>query len=440
MQDEKQFTLWDQILKHTETARILVKSRGKKRVKPVAEKKKTNYLDMSVDYYKNLRQSKKDQKPIVMTNFCFPPELIYALDCYPMCQEIGSVALSFTREVLRYIDIAEENGIDSAQCNAQKVWIGASMLGEAPVPDYIVYGSQPCDSTNAQYQVLHEIYPDKPTFTIDIPYWHYDQENNYFDPKTLPYVAQQLKNLIHWLEKRINRKMDHERFTSIIQNSNKTRELILETMELMKAVPAPLASGAAVNNYGVLLTCGGLPEAVEYATTIRDVAKRRVKEKRGAMASQGLEEKVRVMWVYLPVFFDIFIFNWMERKFGATTIMDMLGYTKCQLINMKDDNSIYEGLATQVLDVPMGRQSRGPADYYLDDLMRIGKDYKADCAIYGGHMGCKHSHAMAMMMKEVIEEELGIPCLTFELDCIDSRPVTNKEVKQKLKLFFESLK
>ncbi|NVM05243.1 MAG: 2-hydroxyacyl-CoA dehydratase, partial [Candidatus Helarchaeota archaeon] len=103
------------------------------------------------------------------------------------------------------------------------------------------------------------------------------------------------------------------------------------------------------------------------------------------------------------------------------------------------DDTIFEGMAKQILDTPMGRQSRGPSEFYIDDLLRIGKEYKTDCAIYSGHMGCKHSHAMAALMKEIIEKELGIPCLTFEVDCIDSRPVTAREVKRKLKLFLKSV-
>ncbi|NVM05242.1 MAG: 2-hydroxyacyl-CoA dehydratase [Candidatus Helarchaeota archaeon] len=432
MENEKQFYLWDRIINTYETAMNLIK--GSKLQRPSMQ-----FADINYDYYKNLRIAKKEHKS-VMTNFCFPPEIVYAMDCYPMCQEIGSVAIAMSKEVLRYIDIAEEGGIDRAQCNAQKVWIGASMVGEAPIPDYVIYGSQPCDSTNSQYQVMKEIYKETPFFTIDIPYWSHDPQDKYYDANTVPYVAQQLKNLVSWLEERIDQKMDHDHFITTMQNSNKTRELILEGMELMKAVPAPMPSGAALNNYSMLLTSAGLSRPIEFARFKRDVAKKRVKEKRGALQSRGLEEKIRVMWMYLPIVFDPFLFEWMERKFGAVCVMDMLGYTISKPINMSNDNTIFEGLARQILDIPMGRQSRGPAEFFIDDLLRIGKEYKVDCAIYGGHLGCKHSHAIASLMKEIIETELGIPCLTFEVDVVDSRPVTGREVKRKLKLFLKSLK
>lgn len=422
--------LWDTILHYMELAMGI--AQGVKR--PGVQ-----YAGTILKYLKDIHVAKKEHKPLVMVNFCFPPELIYAMECYPLNQELGSVSLSFANAGLKYIDVAEEHGVDKFQCNAQKVWIGASMLGEAPYPDYIVYGSQPCDSTNAQYQVLNQIYSNAPVYTIDVPYWHHDPSNKYYDPQTLPYVARQLKNLVTWLEERIDRKMDHDKFISTIQNSNQTRALMLDTMELMRAKPAPLPSMTAFNLFGLQLIAGGLPDTIGLATYIRDKARERVKKKQGALEAQGKEEKHRIMWVYLPIFFEPLLFNWLERKFGAVVVMDMMGYAMSQTINMKNDDTIFEGLAAQVLDTPMGRQSRGPAEYYIDDLLRIGRDYDADCAIYGGHIGCKHSHAIASLMKEIIEKELGIPCLIFEVDCVDSRPVTAREIKRKLKLFFKSL-
>ncbi len=432
MKNERQLVLWDKLIHYMEKARSLYMGMSKRQ-------SRTRYEDYLIDYFKRLYSAKKNANPVVMTNFCFPPELVYAMEFYPMCQEIGSIMLSIANAGLNYIDVAEEGGIDKFQCNAQKVWIGASMLGEAPYPDYIIYASQPCDSTNIQYQVFKRIYNQAPEFTIDIPYWHYDPANKYYDSRTAPYVAAQLKNLVKWLEDKSGRKLNQDRFLRIIDNSNQMRELMLDTMELMRAKPSPLQSMAALNNYALLLMSGGLAAPIEYVRFIRDVAKRRVKEKRGALDARGKEEKIRVLWIYLPIFFEPLLFDWMERRFGAVVVMDMAGYAMSKLINTKTEDTIYEGLASQMLDAPMGRQSRGPAEYYIDDMLRIARDYRADCAIYGGHLGCKHSQAIATLIKEVLEKELGIPCLIFEVDCVDSRPITTPEIKRKIKLFLQTL-
>jgi hypothetical protein len=67
------------------------------------------------------------------------------------------------------------------------------------------------------------------------------------------------------------------------------------------------------------------------------------------------------------------------------------------------------------------------------------KKYKADCAIYGGHMGCKHSWGIANLLKDELYKQTGIPTLLFEVDTMDPRKITSKVVREKVKTFFTEL-
>ena len=89
--------------------------------------------------------------------------------------------------------------------------------------------------------------------------------------------------------------------------------------------------------------------------------------------------------------------------------------------------------------MPMGRQSRGPIEFYADDMIRIAKEYKADCVIYGGHVGCKHGWGGAQLVHDIVTEETGIPCLIFEVDSLDPRIVRTTDYKKKIKLFLEGI-
>lgn len=133
------------------------------------------------------------------------------------------------------------------------------------------------------------------------------------------------------------------------------------------------------------------------------------------------------------------MYDWMERKFGAVTVMDLMGYNLAQPVNLSSEDSIFEGLARTILDIPMGAQSRGPAEYYLDYLLHIVKKYKADCAIYGGHMGCKHSWGIASLLKEELYKRTGVPTLLFEVDTMDPRQVSSRDVRKKVKMFFNEM-
>jgi len=116
-----------------------------------------------------------------------------------------------------------------------------------------------------------------------------------------------------------------------------------------------------------------------------------------------------------------------------------MGYNLAQPVDLSSEDSMFEGLAKTILDIPMGAQSRGPAEYYLDYLFNIVKKYKADCAIYGGHMGCKHSWGIANLLKDELYKQTGVPTLLFEVDTMDPRKISSKIVREKIKTFFTEL-
>ncbi|NHI94313.1 MAG: 2-hydroxyacyl-CoA dehydratase [Candidatus Lokiarchaeota archaeon] len=398
------------------------------------------FLDVMVDYMNNLYNAEKNGTPIAMYNFCVPPELFYAGNLYPLCQEVGSVALAIANTPLhmKYIDKAEESGLAREQCNAQKIWIGATLQEATPKPNMIVYASQPCDSTNILYQVMKNYYK-VPTFTFDIPYWHYDEKNEYYDERTLPYCANQLKKMIKFIEKNGNTEITFENLKKTVENSNKAREYTLEFLELLKHKPNPAPSMIPFTLYMTLMTSAGLSgNTIEYAKWCRDDAKEKIKNGTGAiheMSRGKKEEKYRCFWVYIPIFFDPMLFSWMETKFQVSTVMDMMGYQMAQPIDTSSEESMLTDMSKTILEMPMARQSRGPMEYYLDDVVRIVKEYQVDFCIWGGHLGCKHSWAIASLMKKIVQEETGVPMLVFEVDTMDSRIIKSKEIKKKIKEF-----
>lgn len=403
----------------------------------------TVFLDVMIEYLNNLYKAKKEGIPVGMYNFCVPPELLYAAEIYPLCQEIGSVALAIanTKTHMGYIDTAEQSGLAREQCNAQKIWIGAALQLKTPSPDFLVYASQPCDSTNILYQVMQHMY-EIPSFTIDIPTWHYDQDNKYYDEQTVPYVASQLKDLLKFIEERIKRKITFERLQETFANSNKAREYILETLELLKNKPSPLTSMTPFTLYMTMISSAGLPgKVIEYAKWVRDNAKEMVKQKKSPMEDylKGKTEKHRCFWVYIPIFFDPMLMGWMEQKFQISTVMDMMGYQMTQPVNLNSEETLLEDLAKTLMGMPMARQSRGPMEYYLDDCINIIKEYQIDLCIWGGHMGCKHSWAIASLMKERIKEETGVPMLVFQVDTMDSRVVGSRDVRKMIKEFVKEV-
>ena len=117
-----------------------------------------------------------------------------------------------------------------------------------------------------------------------------------------------------------------------------------------------------------------------------------------------------------------------------------MGYQLARPVDLSSEETMFADLGKTVLDMPMGRQSRGPMEFYYDDMIRIGKEYKADCYIFGGHVGCKHSWGAIRLLNDMLKQETGLPTLIFETDVVDPRVGNTSNIKKKIKLFFEGLK
>ncbi|MHA1144611.1 MAG: 2-hydroxyacyl-CoA dehydratase subunit D [Candidatus Helarchaeota archaeon] len=438
---KRDYELWDTLIQFFTLGKEMADAMADS---PGSQTFNTLFIEVMIEYLNNMYKAIDTNTPIAMYNFCVPPELFYAAGIYPMCQEIGSVALAIanTKVHMDYIDTAEQSGLAREQCNAQKIWIGASLQHKTPDPDLIVYASQPCDSTNILYQVMQHIY-NVPTFTMDIPTWHYDDKNEFYDEQVIPYCASQLKDMIDYIEKSTKRKITFEALQETFKNSNIARGYILEVMELLKNKPCPVTSMTPFTLYMTLMSSAGLSgKVIEYSKWVRDTAKEFVKQKRSPMEEylrKGKTEKYRCFWVYIPIFFDPLIFGWMEEKFQISTVMDMMGYQMAQPVNIESEETMLEDLAKTVLEMPMARQSRGPMEFYLDDCVNIVKEYDIDFCIWGGHMGCKHSWAIANLMKERIKEETGAPTLLFQVDTMDSRVIGSRSVRKRIREFVKEV-
>ena len=95
------------------------------------------------------------------------------------------------------------------------------------------------------------------------------------------------------------------------------------------------------------------------------------------------------------------------------------------------------GLAEKITKLPMVRECGGTLDRYTDAAIDMCKRYKADAAVFGGHVACKANWAVAKMAKDKIYDELGIPTLNLELDFFDQRVTSGDAVKASFENFFE---
>jgi len=153
------------------------------------------------------------------------------------------------------------------------------------------------------------------------------------------------------------------------------------------------------------------------------------------------KKEIRVAWGYTWEAYDLSLFEWLEREHGVTYMADTLTYFPPQVgfIDTTNMETMIEGLAWRLLQMPMGRQSMGFADVWINDHVTIIKEFKADALVLGGHMACKHFWALNKILSDKVKEETGVPTLRFEVDMFDKRFTPPSELRRIMEVFVTTL-
>jgi benzoyl-CoA reductase/2-hydroxyglutaryl-CoA dehydratase subunit BcrC/BadD/HgdB len=267
-----------------------------------------------------------------------------------------------------------------------------------------------------------------PGFSTDPPYRD--------DERAIDFFAGELRRMVSFLEEHTGHRLDVDRLKEIVDESNRQYELWAEYNELRKAVPCPHGTGKGIQAWTVAQNfLVGDPRGTEWFRKLVEITEKRVEEGKGDVP----DERIRLLWFDLrPVWFHE-VAEWLKKEWGACIVMDMTGYAPYTLIDTSSEESMFKGLAKRnMCDVPMVRQARGVADNFVNDLMRIVRDYRIDCVVWPAHMGHKDGSASIGIMREVCRD-LGVPFLLLGLDAFDRRYTAMDEVKDKFSRFFSTM-
>jgi benzoyl-CoA reductase/2-hydroxyglutaryl-CoA dehydratase subunit BcrC/BadD/HgdB len=254
------------------------------------------------------------------------------------------------------------------------------------------------------------------------------------------YYRAEFRKLVSFLEEQTGNKLDEERLRAVCEEVKKQDEYIAELYDLRRAVPNPFPAIFNLMLFGTRFMATGTPEATEVMKTMYEVTKERYKRGQGVLP----EEKVRVGLVYLSHFTTGGEFwKWLENN-GISLIIEGLSLFNHQHYHMDCStlDTMLDGLADQLSNMPMTKQIRGPYDYpgqWLDDVVTVSNDLKIDCAVYLGTMGCKNTWGCIKVLMRRIEEDLGIPTLIIQSDSWDDRVTPWPVIKDQIEEFINTV-
>lgn len=389
-------------------------------------------LRIALDKVKNAlkRNLEKAQEglPIVGYHFAIPGEYLSCFDCVPVCLEGTGYYLStlLLDGVEKYYDLMTNWGHPFHTCTAQKGPMGMT-LDDLYQFDAILIPTAPCNNTCGSYPFF-ELEKKFPLIIADMPFRR--------NQKGYEYYAEQIKNSLIELGRVIGQEPDFEKMKKHIEIENQAQQMRFEIFELTKAIPSPISNIYNAVSAGTFIQISGTQENLSFFEEILGIVKKRYKKKE----HHGGEENIRSIWPYMVTYFDMSLCEWLDRELGMSILFDIFNYNFSEPINTKSDlDTLFYDMAKKGMGWPMVKQS---TDFYyasLENCLKMAKDFSVDCFIYTQSLACKQFGSFPQLLREALKDELGIPMLLIEFDVGDKRFTSLKVIKDKIKMFAQTL-
>ncbi len=358
-----------------------------------------------------------DNWSIGWTTVFVPYEILNAMNVSGMFVEFFGAMLSGAGISRKYFEIAESKGFSTDCCSYHRAIIGAALDGIIPKPDVLIGASIPCNGGVKALKRIGEIF-NKEVFILNIPI---DVTEDSVD-----YLVEQYEEMIKYVEVETGRKMDMAKLKQSIKFNNQAREYLLKVNDLCKNVPSP-SNSDDLKNFIIFILLSGTKEGVEVAKTYAEEFQDRVDN--GILGIPN--EKHRLLWVQNRIQFKTDLLNVLEEDYGANVVLDELNHIWWDKM---DENDPLRSLAYRMITHPLV----GPVDRRIKVLTQMTKDYKIDGAINPAQWGCRQSLGAKALFKSAFQD-IGVPFINLDVDCVDERNYTRGQVLTRLEAFMEML-
>jgi len=374
-----------------------------------------------------------DRGSPVVSNFpFFSPEIFLGMGLVPCLSEAVPliIALALTDGVAQELDETEREGLPGHVCGFQRVPMKAIEKGLLPKPDLFVTNTAPCDSSNIMYHYISERLR-VPVVWVDSPYYN--------DARAFRYYLEEFRRMVEELERATGRTLDEDRLREHVEMGNEQLRYLYKLQDLRKHAPCPDPGMHRVLDTLAVMMCGVNRRMVEYTKTCYEEARARVE--RGTTFLPEGKREIRTLWTYSHLPNLLSLASWLEDEFGSTYLECPLSFLPGDRVGTVDTasvDSMLEGLAWRSFHFPMHRNVMGYSDVHVNEVVQIARTYHAQAALFGGNHTCKYAWTLPKILRDVLEDELGIPSLTYEVDYMDARFAPHASVKAALGEFFRT--
>ena len=391
-------------------------------------------------YYADQQEKQaKEGQPVAWCCVAVPKQLLQALDILAFYPEQYATVCASRDASGRFIKPAEAAGFAKELCGYARVVTGFIMeglpkdapMGGMPRPDFLLITSIVCDTRVKWFELMAEML-GVPVYLMEVPQMppagrdgpvgsKVATENAGIQvgredaPHLEGYAMAEYQGLIRFLEEQTGRELDPQRLFDIQKASSKVGRLRREINEYRKNIPTPMGAGDAFTAMFPGMYMPGTKEADEFYQKLRDEVKHRIDNQIGIVNP----EKFRLAWSGIPFWYNLGLINYFEKKNGVVVI-----------------DTQYGSAATTI-----NEETRQPARWGMNGMVasvvRAVVDYRLDGVVLSYTPTCRALYVNQLEIKNVLEEELGVPSLLLESDMVDPSSFNEGQMLTRIDAFIE---
>lgn len=384
--------------------------------------------ELMTRYYIGAKMAEGTDKKIAWISSGGPVEFLIAADIIPIYPENHGAMLGASRMSVELCEVAESLGYSRDLCSYARGDIGSALTKKSPIgglprPNFLLACNNICGTVLKWYQALSRFF-DVPLFFLDTPFIHHK-----LIPESIIYVRRQFEELIAFIEIQTSKKFDRHRLGEVVRYSGQAAILWKEVLDQCAHRPSPMSCFDAFINMAPIVTLRGTEEVVQFYRDMKEELKERIIQGMSAVP----EEKFRLLWDNIPIWYKMRELSELFSSYGACLVADT--YTSAWVFEGMDTSDPLEGLAQAYTTAYLNISIDLMVERILDLLRRFG----VDGLIIHSNRNCKPYSLGQYDMQRLIYQKTGIPGLVIEADMTDARVYSDAQVKTRIEAFMETL-
>jgi len=358
-----------------------------------------------------------------------PEELYVACPDVVLCHTLGQI---FNR-LTPVLEAGEENGLPPGHglCTLQTIRVGGLAKGIIPIPDLVTASSYYCDMGSKADELLHERYGHRAVYvdgSMDSKWGEYPE----YLPQRVEFLGAQLKKLFEAVREVLGVEVTSDTWDKAMSTSRQLFHSIGQLTRLAMADPMPISS--VETGLALQLTAGSTGRAIIEGPEAVDILCQEVKQRADAGIGVVGKEAPRVMNFAAP-FSDPTITHMMENA-GLALAVTLQTVPPPKAAQPTTYTTPGEIRAEREMQMGVYHGSFGLVKRFAD----AAKDLKLDGIIWGYQYNCRPLAQPSHFLKKWIEDNVGVPVLSLEMDIYDSRNYNAAALRTRVEAFAEMLR